>query len=105
VFLLLHRFLEFVNALLKRLEDDPEQELGPAARAAYQATLYPFHGYLSSSVFSVRLCFRCRARRAAAQRVPACAVVHRGRATSLRVCPYATLLLLRGGVVTGCALL
>lgn len=43
-----------MNALLRRLAEDPAEELGAAARAAYQTTLYPFHGYLSSSVFSVR---------------------------------------------------
>ena len=39
--------------LCRRLAADPVEELGPCARAAYDSTLRPFHGSMSSSVFSV----------------------------------------------------
>ena len=45
------RFLQFVCALLQRLTAARDEELSVAARVAYDATLRPFHGFLSSSVF------------------------------------------------------
>jgi hypothetical protein len=49
----LKRFLEFTLRLLERLARDPQLELGAAAAAAYDATLRPFHGYLTGALFSV----------------------------------------------------
>ncbi len=49
----LKRFLEFTVRLLERLSRDPELELGAAASAAYDATLRPFHGYITCTLFSV----------------------------------------------------
>ena len=51
----LKRFLDFTVRILERLARDPELELGAAAAAAYDATLRPYHGYLTSALFSVVL--------------------------------------------------
>lgn len=48
----LKRFLEFTVRLLERLAREPAAELGVAAAAAYDATLRPFHGFLTSTLFS-----------------------------------------------------
>ena len=49
----LKRFLEFTVRLLERLGRDPSLELGAAAAAAYDATLRPFHGYITGALFTV----------------------------------------------------
>lgn len=51
----LKRFLEFTLRLLERLAGDSELELGVAASAAYDATLRPYHGYLTGALFAVVL--------------------------------------------------
>ena len=51
----LKRFLEFTLRLLEQLAQNEEGELGDAARAAYDATLRPFHGYLTQAVFTAVL--------------------------------------------------
>jgi len=51
----LKRFLEFTVRLLERLGREPEAELGVCASAAYAATLAPFHGYLTTALFTVVL--------------------------------------------------
>ena len=51
----LKRFLEFTLRLLERLAREPESELGAAASAAYSATLAPFHGYLTTALFTAVL--------------------------------------------------
>ncbi len=51
----LKRFLEFTLRLLERLSRDTALELGAAASASYDATLRPFHGYLTSALFTVVL--------------------------------------------------
>ena len=49
----LKRFLDFTVRILERLARDPALELGAAAAAAYDAALRPYHGYLTSALFSV----------------------------------------------------
>jgi len=51
----LKRVLEFTVRLLERLGREPEAELGACASAAYAATLAPFHGYLTTALFTVVL--------------------------------------------------
>lgn len=51
----LKRFLEFTLRLLERLAQDVDGEVGEAARAAYDSTLRPFHGYLTQAVFTAVL--------------------------------------------------
>jgi Glycolipid transfer protein (GLTP) len=51
----LKRFLEFTLRLLQRLGEDADRELGEAARAAYDATLRPYHGYLTQALFAAVL--------------------------------------------------
>ena len=51
----LKRFLEFTLRLLERLAREPETELGAAASAAYSATLAPFHGFLTTALFTAVL--------------------------------------------------
>mmetsp|Transcript_39952 Transcript_39952/g.67001 ORF Transcript_39952/g.67001 Transcript_39952/m.67001 type:complete len:211 (+) Transcript_39952:166-798(+) len=50
----LKRFLEFVVALLRHL-DDPSASLYDAASKAYKECLQPFHGFLASTAFTVIL--------------------------------------------------
>jgi len=51
----LKRFLEFTHRLLERLGRDAAVEIGEAAQAAYACTLAPFHGWVTSALFSVVL--------------------------------------------------
>lgn len=51
----LKRFLEFTLRLLQRLAEDTDTELGEAARAAYDATLRPYHGYMTQALFAAVL--------------------------------------------------
>ena len=55
----LRRAMEFIIDLLRRLHDDRQIDLPAAASAAYEATLHPFHGWITSSVFSLamKVCF------------------------------------------------
>ena len=47
--------MEFLVALLRRLHDDREVDLPSAAQQAYAATLQPYHGWISSSAFSLAM--------------------------------------------------
>jgi len=49
----LKRFLEFTLRLVERLAKEPGVELREAASAAYSATLAPYHGYLTTALFTV----------------------------------------------------
>ena len=49
------RAMEFVVALLQRLHDDREVTLPEAASETYTATLYRYHGWITSSAFTVAL--------------------------------------------------
>ena len=47
--------MEFVVALLKRLHDDQNVTLATAANEVYYATLYKYHGWITSSAFVLAL--------------------------------------------------
>ena len=49
------RAMEFVVALLRRLYDEPAEPLPSAAQDAYATTLQPFHGWISSSAFTLAM--------------------------------------------------
>ena len=53
------RAMEFIIDLLRRLHDDRQVDLPAAATAAYEETLHPFHGWITSSVFTLamKVCF------------------------------------------------
>ena len=51
----LRRAMEFIVDLLRRLHNDRQVELPAAATAAYDATLQPFHGWITSGVFSLAM--------------------------------------------------
>ncbi|KAK9836470.1 hypothetical protein WJX74_001113 [Apatococcus lobatus] len=51
----LKRAMEFVVALLKRLHDDHDVSLATAANEVYYATLYKYHGWITSSAFVLAL--------------------------------------------------
>ena len=51
----MHRAMEFVVALLKRLHDDQSVTLATAANEVYYATLYKYHGWITSSAFVLAL--------------------------------------------------
>ncbi|KAK9867885.1 hypothetical protein WJX84_000554 [Apatococcus fuscideae] len=51
----LKRAMEFVVALLKRLHDDQNVTLATAANEVYYATLYKYHGWITSSAFVLAL--------------------------------------------------
>lgn len=53
----LKRFLEFVVVLVSKLAENRETETKEAASIAYAEKLKPFHGWVSSSAFSVVLQF------------------------------------------------
>ncbi len=47
--------MQFVVALLRRLHDDPDVTLAVAANEVYYATLYKYHGWITSSAFVLAL--------------------------------------------------
>lgn len=49
------RAMEFVVALLLRLHDDPAVTLPTAASDSYTATLYRYHGWVTSAAFTLAL--------------------------------------------------
>ena len=53
----LKRFLEFVVVLVSKLAENQQMETKEAASVAYAEKLKPFHGWVSSSAFSVVLQF------------------------------------------------
>ncbi len=53
----LKRFLEFVIVLVSKLAENQQTETKEAASVAYAEKLKPFHGWVSSSAFSVVLQF------------------------------------------------
>lgn len=54
--------MEFLVALLRRLHDDWEVDLPTAAQEAYAATLQQYHGWISSSAFSLAMRVRLKDR-------------------------------------------
>ncbi len=51
--------MEFIIDLLRRLHDDRRVDLPAAASAAYEKTLHPFHGWITSSVFTLAMKVCC----------------------------------------------
>ena len=56
------RAMEFIIDLLRRLHDDRQTDLPAAASAAYEETLHPFHGWITSSVFTLAMKVCCEQR-------------------------------------------
>ncbi|XP_004502592.1 glycolipid transfer protein 2-like [Cicer arietinum] len=52
-FVWLTRSLDFTSALLQALSTDPEKNLEQAVQESYDATLNPWHGWISSAAFRV----------------------------------------------------
>ncbi|RZC18105.1 Glycolipid transfer protein 2 isoform D [Glycine soja] len=52
-FLWLTRSLDFSSALLQSLENDPKKDLEQIIQECYDATLSPWHGWISSAAFRV----------------------------------------------------
>ncbi|XP_020224474.1 glycolipid transfer protein 3 [Cajanus cajan] len=52
-FLWLTRSLDFSSALLETLENDPKKNMEQIVQEAYDATLSPWHGWISSAAFRV----------------------------------------------------
>ena len=50
------RSMDFTIALLQKLEDTAEQSLAQLVEAAYQVSLKPWHGWISSAACKVRVC-------------------------------------------------
>jgi hypothetical protein len=46
--------MEFTIAMLQKLLSNPDETLSVAVKAAYNDTLYNFHGYVTYGVFMVR---------------------------------------------------
>ena len=47
--------MAFVAGLLRRLHDDRQVSLAAAASEVYTATLYQYHGWITSAAFTVAL--------------------------------------------------
>jgi len=45
--------LDFSSALLQSLENDPKKDLEQIVQECYDATLSPWHGWISSAAFRV----------------------------------------------------
>ncbi|TKY74146.1 Glycolipid transfer protein 2 [Spatholobus suberectus] len=54
-FLWLTRSLDFSSALLHRLENDPKKNMEEIVQESYDATLSPWHGWISSAAFRVAI--------------------------------------------------
>jgi hypothetical protein len=49
--------MDFTIALLQRLDEDPDQQsLAQLVEAAYEVSLNPWHGWISSAACKVRVC-------------------------------------------------
>jgi len=48
------RSMDFTIALLQKLEDTAEQSLAQLVEAAYEVSLKPWHGWISSAACKVR---------------------------------------------------
>jgi len=49
----LYRALDFSSALLQALEIDPKRNMEEIVQESYDATLSPWHGWISSAAFRV----------------------------------------------------
>ncbi|KAK7410673.1 hypothetical protein VNO78_01651 [Psophocarpus tetragonolobus] len=54
-FLWLTRSLDFSSALLQALENDPKKSMEQIVQESYDATLSPWHGWISSAAFRVAI--------------------------------------------------